>query len=71
MFSKNNTERRKDAMMILIIGLLALIIAYVSSHLVFASKISIKRRLAFFLVSIASLYIAIGSTVFTLSHMGG
>lgn len=51
--------------LILIIGLVALFIAYIFSHLVFATQISPKRRLVFLLISVASLYVAVGSTVFT------
>lgn len=52
-------------MLVLFVGLIALFVAYVLSHLVFATNVTGKRRLAFLLMSIASLYIAIGSVIFT------
>ncbi|MDN8674498.1 hypothetical protein [Staphylococcus aureus] len=54
-------------MLVLLIGVVALFIAYVTSHLVFATQITPKRRFVIFLTSIASLYVAVGSTVFFFS----
>ena len=52
-------------MLVLLVGFMALIVAYVLSHLVFATGISGKRRLAFLILSIGSLYIAVGSVIYT------
>lgn len=51
-------------MLVLIIGALALVIAYILSHLVFSTQVSGKRRLVFFVMSICSFYVAMGSIVF-------
>lgn len=51
--------------MVLLVGAIALFIAYVLSHLVFSTQVTPKRRVAFLLVSICSLYVAIGSVIFT------
>ncbi|MGP5096128.1 hypothetical protein [Staphylococcus equorum] len=52
-------------MVVLIVGAVALFIAYVLSHLVFSTQVTTKRRLAFFALSIGLLYVAVGSVVYT------
>ncbi|HHD0846087.1 hypothetical protein [Staphylococcus capitis] len=58
-------------MLVLMIGVIALVVAYFASHFVFLSGITPKRRLFFFVLSVFSFYIAIGSSVFTFSNLGG
>lgn len=58
-------------MLVLMIGVIALVVAYFASHFVFLSGITPKRRLGFFVLSVFSFYIAIGSSVFTFSNLGG
>jgi len=52
-------------MLVLFIGAIALVIAYIFSHLVFSTHVKAKRRIFFLVASVCLMYIAIGSLVFT------
>ncbi|MEZ7619385.1 hypothetical protein [Staphylococcus epidermidis] len=58
-------------MIVLFLGLIFLFIAYIASHLVFLTQITTKRKISFFAMSILSLYVTLGSLVYTFSMIGG
>ncbi|WP_126495248.1 hypothetical protein [Staphylococcus argenteus] len=57
-------------MLIFIIGIICLVVAYITSHLVFLTQITTIRRITFFTLSIISMYIAIGSVIYLIRVIG-
>lgn len=57
-------------MLVFIIGIICLVVAYITSHLVFLTQITTMRRITFFTLSIISMYIAIGSVIYLIRGIG-
>jgi len=52
-------------MLVLFVGVIAFVIAYIFSHLVFSVDVTAKRRIFFLVASVCLMYVAVGSLVFT------